>query len=127
MFGDITSSVLANAPTYALTIAVQAVGLDRCQQNTGRVQSIPSYPDFLSDPPPYPNIFSNCGNPNFAGGIRIKRWARRLGERKALRGVHPRGLPKLEPVELAVSIASGRDAPLIRSIANIIAQHYAVV
>jgi DNA-binding transcriptional LysR family regulator len=49
-----------------------------------------------------------------------------LGERNALRVVHPRGLPKLEPVELAVSIASGRDAPLIRSIAGIIAQHCAV-
>jgi DNA-binding transcriptional LysR family regulator len=50
----------------------------------------------------------------------------RLGERKSLVVVHPKGLPKLEPVELAVSIASGRDAPLIRSIAGIIAQHCAV-
>jgi DNA-binding transcriptional LysR family regulator len=49
-----------------------------------------------------------------------------LGERNALRAVHPKGLPKLRSVELAVSIASGRDAPLIRSIAGIIAQHCAV-
>ncbi|MGO8909431.1 MAG: LysR substrate-binding domain-containing protein [Bradyrhizobium sp.] len=51
----------------------------------------------------------------------------RLGERKSLVVVHPKGLPKLEPVELAVNIASGRDAPLIRSIAGIIAQHCTVV
>jgi DNA-binding transcriptional LysR family regulator len=50
----------------------------------------------------------------------------RLGERNSLVVVHPKGLPKLEPVELAVGIASGRDAPLIRSIAGIIAQHCAV-
>jgi DNA-binding transcriptional LysR family regulator len=50
----------------------------------------------------------------------------RLGERRALAVVQPKGLPALEPVELAVSIASGCDAPLIRSIAGIIAQHCAV-
>ena len=50
----------------------------------------------------------------------------RLGERNSLVVVYPKGLPKLEPVELAVAIASGRDAPLIRSIAGIIAQHCAV-
>jgi DNA-binding transcriptional LysR family regulator len=49
-----------------------------------------------------------------------------LGERNSLVVVHPKGLPKLEPVELAVSIASGRDAPVIRSIARIITQHCAV-
>jgi hypothetical protein len=38
------------ALTCALTIAVQAVGLDRCQQNTGRGQNIPSCPDFFEPP-----------------------------------------------------------------------------
>jgi DNA-binding transcriptional LysR family regulator len=50
----------------------------------------------------------------------------RLGERRALTAFQPRGLPELAPVELAVSIASGRDAPLIRSIAGMVAQHCAV-
>jgi DNA-binding transcriptional LysR family regulator len=50
----------------------------------------------------------------------------RLGERRALDIFQPRGLPELEPIELAVSIASGRDAPLIRSIAGMVAQHCAV-
>jgi hypothetical protein len=40
--------------------------------------------------------------------------------------VQPRGLPELEPIELAVSVASGRDAPLMRSIAGIVARHCAV-
>jgi hypothetical protein len=58
LFGDITQSVLANALTCALPIAVQAVGPDRCQQNTGRAQNIPNYPDFfLSHPPSCPSIF----------------------------------------------------------------------
>jgi len=39
--------------------------------------------------------------------------------------VQPRGLPELEPIELAVSVASGRDAPVMRSIAGIVAQHCA--
>jgi len=44
------------------TIAVQAVGLDRCQQNTGREQNIPSYPAFLRHPRSCPNIFSDRGS-----------------------------------------------------------------
>jgi DNA-binding transcriptional LysR family regulator len=49
----------------------------------------------------------------------------RLGERRALAMVQPRGLPELEPIELAVTVASGRDAPVMRSIAGIVAQHCA--
>ena len=45
-----------------LPIAVQAVGPDRCQQNTGRAKNIPSYPDFfLSHPLSCPRTFSDCG------------------------------------------------------------------
>jgi DNA-binding transcriptional LysR family regulator len=62
-----------------------------------------------------------------AAGLGYAALPARLGERnKALVGVHSQGLPKLQPVELAVGIAKGRDAPLIRSVADIIAQHYAV-
>jgi len=38
---------LGDGGRAGLTIAVQAVGLDRCQQNTGWGQNIPSYPDFF--------------------------------------------------------------------------------
>jgi hypothetical protein len=48
---------LANALTRALTIAAQAVGLDRCQQNTGRAQNIPSYPGFFEPPSVVPEHF----------------------------------------------------------------------
>jgi hypothetical protein len=48
-----------------------------------------------------------------------------LGERNSLVVVHPKELPELERVELAFGIAGGRDAPLIRSIAGIVAQAYA--
>jgi hypothetical protein len=48
--------------TCALTIAVQAVGLDRCQQNTAAAQNIPSYPDFFLEPPcVVPEHSSDCG------------------------------------------------------------------
>jgi hypothetical protein len=45
------------APKRASTLAVQAVGLDRCQQNTGRAQNIPSYPDFFEPPSVLPEHF----------------------------------------------------------------------
>jgi len=64
LFGDITQSVLANALTYASPVAVRAAGPDRCQQNTGRAQIIPSYPDFFKPRSVVPEIFSDCGNPN---------------------------------------------------------------
>ena len=57
LFGDITQSVLASALTCALPIAVQAVGPDRCQQNTGRAQNIPNYPDFFEPPSVVPEHF----------------------------------------------------------------------
>jgi hypothetical protein len=40
-----------------LTIAVQAVGLDRCQQNTGRAQKIPNYHGFFEPPSIAPEAF----------------------------------------------------------------------
>jgi len=73
----ITSSALANALTCALTVAVQAMGLDRCQQNTGRAQNIPNYPDFFEPPPSCRSIFSDCAGPNSARGIGVKRCALR--------------------------------------------------
>ena len=57
LFADITQSVLANALTCALPIAVQAVGPDRCQQNTGTAQNIPNYPVFFEPPSVVPAHF----------------------------------------------------------------------
>jgi hypothetical protein len=57
LFGDITQSVLANALTCALTIAVQAVGLDANKTPEGRKIS-QVVPIFLSDPPSCPKTSS---------------------------------------------------------------------
>src|SRR5882724_8973040 len=80
----ITSSALANALTCALTVAVQAMGLDRCQQNTGRAQNIPNYPDFFEPPPCCRSIFQTARGPNSARGTGVKRCA--LGKSAAGRG-----------------------------------------
>jgi len=70
LFGDITQSVLANALTCASAIAVQAVGLDRCQQNTGKAQNIPSCPDFFERPSVVPEDFFKTADSDRGIGVK---------------------------------------------------------
>ena len=63
--------------TCALTIAVQAVGLDRCQQNTATAQNIPSHPDFFGATLRRARTFFRLRESKSARGIRVKRCALR--------------------------------------------------
>src|SRR5882724_3556470 len=55
----IADRLVANALTCASNITIQAVGLDRYQQNIGRAQSILSCPDFFWS---CPNFFQAVAN-----------------------------------------------------------------